>query len=196
MKTSDKNIIQVAGMLLFIGAVQFIIGMNLAEFLYPGYNVSRNYISDLGATCRTTCVTYQPSAYIFDTSIIILGILILIGSYFIWRSDKYLTVLLSLTGIGAIGAGLFSETNMIIHITAASMAFFFGALSAIAGYRLVRAPFNYLSILLGLMGMIFIVLWYSGIFLGLGVGGMERMIAYPILLWMTGFGGYLTGMQE
>ncbi len=31
------------GVLIFIGAVQFIIGMHLAEFLYPGYSVSGNY---------------------------------------------------------------------------------------------------------------------------------------------------------
>ena len=30
-------------------------------------------------------------------------------------------------------------------------------------------------------------------FLGLGKGGMERMIAYPALLWAVGFGGYLIG---
>jgi len=29
--------------------------------------------------------------------------------------------------------------------------------------------------------------------LGLGAGGMERMIAYPMCLWMIGFGGYLIG---
>lgn len=37
-----------AGALIFTGAVQFVIGMLLAEFLYPGYSASGNYISDLG----------------------------------------------------------------------------------------------------------------------------------------------------
>ncbi|MCX9076244.1 MAG: hypothetical protein OIN88_16610 [Candidatus Methanoperedens sp.] len=36
-----------------------------------------------------------------------------------------------------------------------------------------------------------LVLYGSDIYLGLGPGGMERMIAYPVLLWGTGFGGYL-----
>ena len=30
-------------------------------------------------------------------------------------------------------------------------------------------------------------------YLGLGVGGMERMMAYPTLLWIIGLGGYLLG---
>lgn len=30
-------------------------------------------------------------------------------------------------------------------------------------------------------------------YLGLGVGGMKRMIAYPTLLRIMGFGGYLLG---
>jgi hypothetical protein len=34
------------------------------------------------------------------------------------------------------------------------------------------------------------------VYLGLGVGGMERMIAYPALMWGTGFGGYLIAYPE
>ncbi len=34
---------------------------------------------------------------------------------------------------------------------------------------------------------------YSSLFFALGLGGLERWIAYPILLWITGFGGYLMG---
>jgi len=44
---------------------------------------------------------------------------------------------------------------------------------------------------LGAMSLVALVLFASGIYLGLGKGGMERMIAYPALLWMVGFGGHL-----
>ncbi|MBU3966041.1 MAG: hypothetical protein KKG76_01510 [Euryarchaeota archaeon] len=67
------NFKRASGVLLFTGAVLVIIGIHLAEFLYPGYSVSGNYISDLGATCRATCIVYQPSAFIFNSSLIILG---------------------------------------------------------------------------------------------------------------------------
>ncbi len=94
---------RVAGVLLFIGAVQFLIGMHVAEFFYPGYSVSVNYISDLGATCRDTCVIYQPTATIFNTSVIIFGILVFVSSYFVWREfhTYSVTILFGLTGIGS-----------------------------------------------------------------------------------------------
>lgn len=72
---SFMNHKQASGVLMFIGAVQFVAGMNIAEFLYPGYSVSGNYISDLGIL--------QPSASIFNASVIILGLLVLLSSYFL-----------------------------------------------------------------------------------------------------------------
>jgi hypothetical protein len=38
--------------------------------------------------------------------------------------------------------------------------------------------------------VLFFTKWNFG-YLGLGVCGMERMITYPTLLWIIGFGGYL-----
>jgi len=186
-----------AGVLLFIGAVQFILGMLIAEFLYPGYSASMNYISDLGATCRTTCIIYQPSASIFNTSISLLGVLALVSSYFIWREfhNRSISLLLGLSGIGMVGVGLFPETAGIVHLITSFIAFFFGGLSAIATYKLVKAPFAYLSVLMGMISLIALALFISEIFLGLGPGGMERMIAYPLLLWVIGFGGNLMSSE-
>lgn len=186
-----------AGVLLFIGAVQFVLGMLIAEFLYPGYSASGNYISDLGATCRTTCIIYQPSASIFNTSISLLGVLALVSSYFIWREfhNRSISLLLGLSGIGMVGVGLFPETAGIVHLITSFIAFFFGGLSAIATYKLVKAPFAYLSVLMGMISLIALALFISEIFLGLGPGGMERMIAYPLLLWVIGFGGNLMSSE-
>ncbi len=38
---------KVAGMLFFIAATHFVLGLIVAEALYPGYSISNNYISDL-----------------------------------------------------------------------------------------------------------------------------------------------------
>ena len=186
-----------AGVFLFIGAIQFVLGMLIAEFLYPGYSASMNYISDLGATCRTTCIIHQPSASIFNTSISLLGVLALVSSYFIWREfhNRSISLLLGLSGIGMVGVGLFPETAGIVHLIASFIAFFFGGLSAIATYKLVKAPFAYLSVLMGMISLIALALFISEIFLGLGPGGMERMIAYPLLLWVIGFGGNLMSSE-
>lgn len=182
---------RIAGVLLFIGAVQFILGMHLSEFLYPGYSVSENYISDLGATCRATCIVHQPSALIFNTAVVLFGVLVVTSSYFIWRAfQSYLIPLLFfLSGIGAVGVGLFPETAGVLHVIVSFMTFFFGGLSVIAAYRLVKAPFSYFSIL-GMISLTALALFIFDIFLGLGPGGMERMIAYPLLLWVIGFGGH------
>lgn len=186
-----------AGVLLFIGAVQFIFGMLIAEFLYPGYSASMNYISDLGATCRTTCIIHQPSASIFNTSVSLLGVLALVSSYLIWREfhNRLISLLLGLSGVGMVGVGLFPETAGIFHLITSFIAFFFGGLSAIATYKLVKAPFAYLSVLMGMISLIALALFISEIFLGLGPGGMERMIAYPLLLWVIGFGGNLMSSE-
>lgn len=192
------NFKRAAGVLLFSGAVIVILGIHLAEFFYPGYSVSVNYISDLGATCSTTCTVFQPSALIFNSSVIILGIFIISSSYLIWRefNNSVISALIFLSGAGAVGVGLFPETAGFLHVIFSFITFFFGALAAIAVSRLVKGPFSYFSVLMGLASLSALVLFGLEIYLGLGPGGMERMIAYPILLWATGFGGYLMSPQE
>jgi hypothetical protein len=47
---------------------------------------------------------------------------------------------------------------------------------------------------LGLISLIF--LFFSGMFIPvLGDGGTERFVAYPVVIWAIGFGGYLTGNE-
>ncbi|TFH38569.1 MAG: DUF998 domain-containing protein, partial [ANME-2 cluster archaeon] len=186
-----------SGVFLFIGTVQLVLGMLIAEFLYPGYSASVNYLSDLGATCRTTCIIYQPSASIFNTSVALLGVLTIVSSYFLWHEfhNRLISLLLGLTGIGMVGVGLFPETAGIVHPIVSFITFFFGGLSAIATYKFMKAPFAYLSVLMGMISFVAFALFISEIFLGLGPGGMERMIAYPLLLWVTGFGGNLMSSE-
>jgi hypothetical membrane protein len=181
------------GALLFTGAVLLLTGMHIAEYLYPGYSVSGNYISDLGATCRATCTVYQPSAFIFNSSVILLGILIILSSYFIWRefNSSIIAALFCLSGLGAVGVGLFPETAGVLHLIVSFMTFFFGALAAIVANRFVKAPFSYFSVLMGISSLTALVLYGLNVYLGLGQGGMERMIAYPVLMWAIGFGGYM-----
>jgi hypothetical membrane protein len=179
----DRKVL--AGALLFVGAVQFIIGMILAEVSYPGYNTSTNFISDLGAQ--------QTSAPIFNASVSLLGILVIAASYLIWKefSNVIVSALFFLSGIGSLGVGIFPESAGTIHMVVSLIAFLFGGLSAIASVWIVRPPFSYLSILLGAIGLIALGLFASGSYLGIGPGGMERVVAYPIILWLAGFGGYL-----
>jgi hypothetical protein len=36
----------------------------------------------------------------------------------------------------------------------------------------------------------------SDLFLGIGPGGMERMIVYPAIIWLVGFSGYLIALSK
>jgi hypothetical membrane protein len=185
----QSSFARTAGTLLFIGAVQFILALTIAEALYPGYSISDNYISDLGV---------GPSATIFNASVFLLGLLMIIGAYLIQRAlnTRLLAIFLLLTGIGAMGVGIFTEDAGAIHAIVSLITFLFGGLSALASYRLIKPPLSYLAIIMGLIGLASLVLFISGTDLGLGVGGMERMIAYPLLLWQVGFGGHLVNQSQ
>jgi hypothetical membrane protein len=191
-KFSDSKI---AGTLLFVGSAQFIIALTVAEAFYPGYSVAQNFISDLGATCRATCLVVQPASIIFNSSVTLLGLLSILASYFIKREFRWrtLTLLVIMTGVGVTGVGAFPETAGVVHHIVSLIAFLFAGLSAIASYKLQKAPSSYFSVLLGVMTLVALTLYVSNIFLGLGQGGMERMIVYPALIWTVGFGAFLIG---
>jgi len=180
---------KVAGLLLFAGSVQFILGLVIAEALYPGYTVSENYISDLGV---------GSTALILNSSVFLLGLTIVAGAYLIQRAfgSRLLFVLLTLTGVGAIGVGLFPETFGVIHFIASLITFLFGGLSAIMSYELQKPPLSYISALLGALTLVALALFGSNTYLGLGKGGMERMIAYPTLLWAVGFSSHMMSCSK
>jgi hypothetical membrane protein len=138
---------RLAGVFGFIGGVQCLIGIAVAEALYPGYSVSMNYISDLGATCRTTCIIEQPASAVFDSTVILLGLFVIAAASFLYRSSKrmILPLLLILSAIGGIGVGVFPETTGILHVIVSLMVFLFGGLSAIASYQILEPPINYLA---------------------------------------------------
>jgi hypothetical membrane protein len=143
---------------------------------------------------------------IFNSSVFLLGLLLVIGAYFLQRAFDFrmLTVLLVLTAIGAMGVGIFTEDFGIIHSVVSLIVFLFGGLSAIFSvvcsyvhrFSLLKMLFSVISVILGLMTLGALVLFVGKIYLGLGAGGMERMIAYPILMWGAGFGGYLIAHPE
>jgi len=181
MNYDDKKL---AGLLLFLSGVLGVLGIIVSEALYPCYSTSENYISDLGV---------GPSAIIFNTSFFFVGVCTVAGSFFIQRafSLKIFSFLTTMAGIGAMGVGLFPVNIIIPHGIASLTTFLFGGLSSIASFNLQNHPFSYLFVLLGAVSLVALTLFFTGFHLGLGIGGMERMIAYPILLWAIGFGGLL-----
>jgi hypothetical membrane protein len=192
-----------AGALLFLAGAVFLMGVITAEALYPAdYSTSTNEISDLGATRPPNSVILQPSATIFDTTMIATGLAIVVAAYCLQRVfGRYAaTIPLALLGVGALGVGVFPGNYAIVHPLLAMLAFVAGGLAAILSYTVVAPPLRYLSIALGAVSLatliLAIVLGDSGPIGLLGDGGAERWVAYPIVLWLTVFGGYLMSRPQ
>jgi len=175
------------GLWLFVGGLEMLFLVHLAELLYPGYSTSQNFISDLGVGPTTP-------RWIFTGAIILFGLMALTTSSLLRLrpGSSRVWLLLALSGIGAIGVGVFNEDYIPeVHAVFALMAFLFGNLAVILSSRMVRTPLSYLFVVLGLIGLLALALFGGSTYLGLGPGGMERMIFYPAMFWAIGFGAYL-----
>lgn len=195
-----------AGVLFLVASAQFILGLVVAEALYSGYSIADNYISDLGV---------GPSSMVFNSSAFLFGLLSIIGAYFLPRTLDFrsLTILLILMAIGAMGVGIFTSAfSTTIHGVVSLMTFGFGGLSTIASFKVTKLPLSAISVILGVMTLGALALFAAGLvttgsltsseppasefFLGIGPGGMERMIVYPALIWLTLFSGHLIALSE
>lgn len=197
-----NNLYKIGGSMFFISGSQFIIGMIVAESLYPGYSTSINTISDLGATCKSNCIIHQSSSIIFNSSAILLGGLAFVGSYIIFRHHRTLPIIfMMIASWGAIGVGLFPETTRFLHIIVAGIDFFFTGLASVTSYRLSNFPMSCFSVVLGVSVLLMFFLLASNNFfklgyLGLGQGGLERAIVYPGIIWLIGIGSHLIGRTD
>jgi Predicted membrane protein len=184
---------RLAGYSVFVGAAQFLILMIVAEAIYPGYSVSQNYISDLG---NPRLAPSTPHATIFNTSIILLGLLLIIGGSILAYKERGVTgrllgVLVAISGLGAAGVGFFPEGSPYdLHVISSLIVFLFASLASYPAslYRGHRSP---LWGALGTIGLVALPLYIAKDYMGLGWGGMERMIVYPNLMWALGFSGSL-----
>jgi len=199
--------------LLLVGAFEFILGMAVTQIGYgSSYSLTQNYISDLGAV---KCGEFggsgslpghyacSPWHLVFNISIILLGIIlifaaILIRSAFPPRRSRTLGLfILALSGIGAMGVGFSPEdVNITIHAASAFLAFLgSGVALIILGFAMFRDTrwdgFRMYTVVSGLVGLIALALFASKVYGPLGVGGMERLIVAPILLWAIVVGIHL-----
>lgn len=198
-RAGPRNHLKLAGSLLLAGTAQFVPLMSVAQSVYPNYDVSTQPISDLGATCVTTegvtsCRIVEPSAEIFNSSVFLLGLLVLAGAILLYHSGRRAVGVAGvLSAVGAIGVGTFPETAGVVHTLFSLLLFLFAGLAAVVVLLQAGPPFSYLSGALGVTTLVALVLYASGTYLGLGQGGMERMIAYPALVWGSAYGAYLIG---
>jgi len=159
---------KMAGVLFFVAVTQFIICLTIAEALYPGYSVSDNYVTDLGV---------GPSSIVFNSSVFLLGLLSVIGTYFLRHISDLKTVnrLLFLSAIAAMGIGVFTKDFTVVHGAVSSIAFLFSGLSAIASAKVLKKPFSLTGVVLGAMTLGALGLFSSGMITS---GSLTSDIAY------------------
>ena len=195
----EHNHYKFAGTLLIVACIQYLIAVNISESMFPGnYSIALNSLSDLGGSIPLV----DPSALIFNISNIILGILIVAAVYLILKSGgcRLFSSCLLIFGISIGLLGIFTEYTPAIHVTLAAFASIFGSLALLFSYRLgINIQMTVISIVLGLIALITFI---SPLIFGIGdtnpfrlyfgMGGSERLIIYPIILYLTALGGYLS----
>jgi hypothetical membrane protein len=188
----------IAGLLLSLAGAAILLGFITAEALYPGiYTTHTNTVSHLGASEPPNSVVLQPSAAIFDITMLVTGAMILAGAWFAYRAlgRKAVSIPTALLGVGTLGVGTFPLTHPAPHTLFALTAFVAGGVAIVLSARVTAAPFRYLWMVLGIVALaatalgVFFVGWAP--VAELGEGGIERWIIYPIVLWLVAFGSYL-----
>lgn len=182
-----------AGVCFIALAGWFVTAMMLSAALVPDYVIGPSAISDLGVE--------PASALLFNLSLLLVGVATVVGGYLFYRSHgtPWLLGAFALAGLGAFGAGVFPLDAGALHSIFALLAFVFYNVAAIGTGVRIQGPMVVVSVILGAVGLTFVVVMAVGdagnpaIFGPIGHGGAERMIVYPPMLWLLIFGGYLVG---
>jgi hypothetical membrane protein len=183
-------------------AVQFFVTqIVVATAWLRHFSLKTDYISDLGNTaCAITLANSEravcsPWHLAMNVSFMVLGITMIIGA--VLTRDTFppgwvrelAVVLFSLAGIGVFIVGIYPEnTNNARHVLGAGLNFVSGNIALIVfGLALAQRPTHRrlmrLSVFAGVLGMLATLLFVSGNYLGIGLGGMERVAAYPMTVW-------------
>ncbi|HXQ93893.1 MAG TPA: DUF998 domain-containing protein [Thermoplasmata archaeon] len=190
---------RLGGTLLIVGSVQFVVAMALVQLKYAGYSDTANYISDLGSST-------SPWAWMFNDSVRVLGVLgilgtILIRSAFASKTTAHVGLgALFVAELGAIAVGTFPEgsswpfagihsvVSLVTFLgSAVALLFLALAMSRDTRWQGLRA-YTFLS---GVVTLVAVGLFVDGTYLGIGPGGMERIVVAPILLWAVLAGAHL-----
>jgi hypothetical membrane protein len=197
------RVLALAGTLFALAGVVILLGIITAEATYPArYTTFENEISDLGATRPPNSIIRQPSARIFNATMLVSGAMILGGAAGLFRAapQRRLGIWLTVVGVGVLGVGLFPGNRAPMHGIFALLAFVGGGGAAIVSGAVARGLFGRLAVVLGIIALVSLAVAMLGDLTPaldeLGDGGVERWVAYPTVLWLVMFGGYLMGREQ
>jgi len=168
------------------------------------FSLRFNTISDLGnSACGAYAGRYvcSPDFSWMDASFIVLGVSMILGSGLIYHKFRRSSAsrlgftAMALAGFGTVLVGLFPEnTTHYLHFVGALLPFLIGNLGLIIlGLSLdISKGLKIYTILSGGIALVGFVLFITRHYLGLEIGGMERVTAYPQTLWLIVFGLYMS----
>lgn len=193
------------GPAIWILSIQYLIIQVIAARTYKGaYSLRFNTISDLG---NSACGNYggryvcSPLHSLMNASFILLGTTMAFGSLLIYqefRKDRGTLIgfsFMAVAGFGTVLVGLFPENTISgLHTLGASLPFALGnaALILLGLYLTIPRLLRFYTLISGMLAIIALVFFYTGHYLGLGIGGMERLVAYPQTFWLIVFGIYIS----
>ncbi|WP_232688825.1 DUF998 domain-containing protein [Halobacterium zhouii] len=179
----------VGGVSLVSGGALVVLGLVTAQSQYPGYSTTTQTISALG-----TASAPAASQAVFNATMVLTGALLLVAAYALHQvyARRALTGAAAGTALGIAGVGLFPAHTGLPHVVAAMVAFGGMGVTALVVAATVSSTFRYVSAVLGTLELLALVLFVTlGSATTLGVGGLERWVAYLGVLWTTAFGGSL-----
>jgi hypothetical membrane protein len=195
--TSHSTVL--AGVFLFLGGATVLMGIITAEALYPAaaaYNTHTSTVSDLAAL-RPENIVQQPSATIFNLTMILAGTAIACAGWLLHRAgdSRRMTIPVALLGLGMVGVGFVPGNHLAVHQLFAMTAFVAGGVGAILTAKLHTGALRLIHISLGIVALtallvaLFLLNW--GPVAHLGEGGVERWVVYPVVLWVVTLGASL-----
>jgi len=186
-------------------AVQIIVAGQWAQ----PFSVLHNTISDLG---NTTCGPYRdalicsPLHTWMNLSFVALGMGMILGALLIQRSlrptGKAAAVglwCMVLAGIGTILVGLFPENTVsIVHVVGATLPFTLGNVALLLFSRALPLPraLRACALIFGTGALVSLALFFTHTYLSLGIGGTERLTAYPQTIWLIIVTTYLLAHRQ
>lgn len=181
--------------------IQFVVALQWS----PPYNVSKNTISDLGITmCGRFNARYvcSPLHQVMNFSFVFLGVTMVAACILLqhrfstvrsrWRNTGF--ILVGIGGIGVMMVGIFPEDSIpSLHGIGAALPFLLGNIGVVVlGFSLpVLRGFRLFTLISGIVALAAVAFYATGHYLGLGEGGIERVVAYPQTIWLIALGVFL-----
>lgn len=187
------------GAVAWMSTIQFFVAQFVVSLFWtePVYSWADRTISELGAIrCGVADGRYMcsPHHVWMNISFIALGLAMTLGALQLageGRHGRFAFGLMAVGGLGAVMVGFVPmDTDYTLHIIGADIAFLFGNIALILFGLTLRDPLwlRVLALLAGVVALTGLVLFVTHNQLFLGLGGMERVAAYPMVLWMFGYG--------